>query len=86
MSSHHTNFHQNRATGLDFLLHKPDASYAIFLIFKCQYRGVLFYKLQTVLQLQARFGSRTKYLNRYAGNYRPPVFMIRAYVHIKMSS
>ena len=36
ISSHHTNFHQNRATGLDFLLHTADASW---LFFKCQYRG-----------------------------------------------
>ena len=36
ISSHHKNFHQNRATGLDFLLHTADASW---LFFKCQYRG-----------------------------------------------
>ena len=51
-SSHDTKFHQNRATGLDFLLHKPDASYAIFLIFKCQYRGVLFILMTTLLKTE----------------------------------
>ena len=36
ISSHHTKFHRNRATGLGFLLHTADASW---LFFKCQYRG-----------------------------------------------
>ena len=36
ISSHHSKFHQNRATGLGFLLHTADASW---LFFKCQYRG-----------------------------------------------
>ena len=55
ISSHHTKFHQNRATGLDFLLHKPDASYAIFLTFKCQYRGVLFILMTTLLKTEIYF-------------------------------
>ena len=52
ISFHYTKFHQNRATGLDFLLHKPDASYAIFLIFKCQYRGVLFILMKILLKTE----------------------------------